>query len=84
MLLAAVDDPGSELSPGLRAKLTSARDYLAVAPGVVRVVRDLPVPRDVELTVPRSPVDPQAVVDLARRWGLDTPLARLVDALSRA
>ncbi len=84
MLLAAVDDPGSDLSPGLRAKLTSARDYLAVAPGVVRVVRDLPVPRDVELTVPRSPVDPQAVVDLARRWGLDTPLARLVDALSRA
>src|SRR3712207_1202930 len=38
-LLAAVDDPASELAPGPRRKLRDAADYLAVAPTVVRVAR---------------------------------------------
>jgi 5'-3' exonuclease len=80
-LLAAAQDPASDLSGGVRAKLAAARDYLAVAPAVVRVVRDLPLPGAVG-ELPRTPVDPQAVVDLAARWGLDSPLARLVGVLS--
>jgi 5'-3' exonuclease len=81
-LLAAVRDPGSDLSPGVRAKLLSAADYLTVAPGVVRVVRDLPLPQ-VDLSLPRTPADPQGLIRLSTTWGLDSPLARLVDVLSR-
>lgn len=81
-LLDAVQDPGTDLSGGVRAKLIAAADYLRVAPGVVRVVRDLPVPQ-VDLSLPRTPADPQALVDLSARWGLDSPLARAVEALSR-
>jgi 5'-3' exonuclease len=81
-LLEAVHDADADLSGGLRSKLLAAQDYLAVAPAVVRVVRELPVP-PLDLTLPRTPADPQALVDLAQRWGLDSPLARLVDVLSR-
>jgi 5'-3' exonuclease len=80
-LLAAVDDPSADLPPGMRAKLAAAHDYLAAAPGVVRVVRDLPVP-ELDLSLPRTPADPAALVELSRRWGLDSPLARLVEVLS--
>ena len=43
-LLAAVDDPTSDLAPTLRRKLADARDYLAVAPPVVAVRTDVPLP----------------------------------------
>ncbi|HET9657678.1 MAG TPA: 5'-3' exonuclease [Kineosporiaceae bacterium] len=79
-LIAAAGDPGSDLPPGIRAKLAAAQEYLQVAPEVVRVVRDLPVPA-ADLSLPRTPADPQALLELSRRWGLDSPLARLVDAL---
>jgi 5'-3' exonuclease len=81
-LLGAVQDPGSDLSAGVRAKLLATADYLRVAPGVVRVVRNLPIP-EVDLALPRTPADRQGLVDLSARWGLDSPLARVVDTLSR-
>ena len=40
-VIAAAADPSSALSPSVRAKLLAAADYLAVAPTVVEVVRDL-------------------------------------------
>lgn len=79
-LLAGVQDLRCDLSPGVRARLSDAAEYLAVAPGVVRVVRDLPIP-PVDLDLPRTPADPRALAGLSRRWGLDSPLARLVDVL---
>lgn len=81
-LLAAVDDPASELAPGPRRKLRDAADYLAVAPQVVRVVRDLPL-GDPDLALPRTPADPDRLVALSERWGLDSPTARLVETLTR-
>jgi 5'-3' exonuclease len=80
-LLAAVDDPGSDLAPGPRRKLRDAADYLAVAPTVVRVACDIDL-GDPDLALPRTPADPDALVALAQRWGLDTPTARLVETLS--
>jgi len=80
-LLAAVEDPGSELAPGPRRNLRDAAAYLAVAPAVVAVTRDLDL-GEPELTVPRTPVDPDALVALSRRWGLDSPTARLVETLT--
>ena len=43
-ILAALDDPAAGFAPGLRTKLIAAKDYLAVAPTVVRVALDVPLP----------------------------------------
>jgi 5'-3' exonuclease len=80
-LLAAVDDPTSNLAPMLRRKLADARDYLAVAPFAVAVRTDLPVP-DVDATLPSEPRDPEALVELAERWNLDSSLNRVLNALT--
>jgi 5'-3' exonuclease len=80
-LLAAAADPGSGLAPGPRRKLKDAAGYLAVAPRVVAVARDLDL-GDPDLELPRTPRDPDALVALAERWGLNSPVARLVDALT--
>jgi 5'-3' exonuclease len=80
-LLAAVEDPASDLAGGPRRKLKDAADYLAVAPTVVRVARDLDLGSP-SLELPRTPVDPDRLVELSRRWGLDSPTARLVDTLT--
>ncbi|WP_129838562.1 5'-3' exonuclease [Streptomyces sp. RFCAC02] len=79
-IIAAVDDPRSALTPAQRSRLTAAAPYLAAAPRVVRVARDIPVP-DHEAAVPRSPRDPDALDALAGRWGLGGSLTRLLAAL---
>jgi 5'-3' exonuclease len=82
-LVAALDDPEAGFAPGLRGKLATARDYLAVAPRVVRVARDVPLaPFDPAL--PAAPVDPDRLLALAQRWNLAGPCRRLVDALTDA
>jgi 5'-3' exonuclease len=81
-LLAALDDPQSGLAPGIRRKLTDARDYLVVAPSVVRVATDAPLPAYEDMR-PAAPADAEALVELADRWNLDSPLNRLLAALSR-
>jgi 5'-3' exonuclease len=80
-LLAAVDDPTSDLGPGPRRRLLDAADYLAVAPQVVAVARDLDL-GDPDLALPLTPVDPERLVALSKRWGLDSPTARLVETLT--
>lgn len=83
-ILAALDGGSDDGFPaGARVKLQAAREYLAVAPAVTRTVRDLPIPV-LEDTLPRSPRDPAALVALADRWGLDSPLERLLAALEAA
>ncbi|MEU4567879.1 5'-3' exonuclease [Micromonospora sp. NPDC023956] len=80
-ILAALDEPDSGFAPGLRAKLDGARDYLAVAPTVVRVARDVPL-GPIATTLPAAPVDPERLLELAERWNLASPVRRLVDALA--
>ncbi len=43
-IVAALDDPAAGFAPGLRTKLIAAADYLAVAPKVVEVARDVALP----------------------------------------
>ena len=80
-ILAAVLDPESDLAPGPRRKLKDAADYLAVAPRVVEVARDLDLGTP-DLELPRTPADHDGLVALADRWGLDSPVARLVETLT--
>jgi 5'-3' exonuclease len=80
-IVAAAADPASDLAPGPRGKIKAAADYLAVAPEVVAVARDLELgPFDARL--PRTPADPARVAEVAQRWGVEGPVARVLDALT--
>ncbi|WP_204053013.1 5'-3' exonuclease [Microbispora siamensis] len=81
-LLAALDDGSADGFPaGARNKLAAAREYLEVAPAVVRVAHDVPVP-DVDITLPAAPRDPERLVALSEKYGLDSPLNRLLATLT--
>ncbi|MFJ7902599.1 5'-3' exonuclease H3TH domain-containing protein [Streptomyces sp. NPDC096198] len=80
-IMAAVDDPASGLTPAQRKRLDEARAYVAVAPKVVRVAGDVPLP-EVGTAVPRAPRDPAALDALASRWGLGGSLGRLLTTLA--
>jgi 5'-3' exonuclease len=83
-LVAALDSGSDDGFPaGARAKLEAARDYLAVAPAVSRVVCNLPLPV-YDDALPHLPRDPAALVALSDRWGLDSPLERFLQALEVA
>ena len=69
------------MGPGPRGKIKAAADYLEVAPTVVEVARDIDL-GDPDLALPRTPKDPDALVALAQRWGLDSPMGRLVETLT--
>jgi 5'-3' exonuclease len=80
-ILAALDDPGSALKTAARRRLEAARDYLAVAPLVVRVRADAPV-SPVDAVLPAAPAHPERLEELATRYGLASPVARLTKALA--
>jgi len=80
-VIAAAGDADSDMGPGPRGKIKAAADYLAVAPRVVAVRRDLNLGGH-DLTRPRTPADHDAVVALDARWGLGSSAVRLVEALS--
>jgi len=80
-VIAAAEDPEAEVAPGLRTKIREAADYLAVAPEVVAVARALDLGSH-DAALPATPADHAAVIELSERWGLDSPLARLVEAMT--
>lgn len=80
-ILAAVDDPRSGVTPAQRRRLDEAREYLAVAPKVVKVADDVPLPA-LDVALPSSAKDPEAVEMLAQRWGLGGSLRRLMGTLT--
>ncbi|MFD4649595.1 5'-3' exonuclease H3TH domain-containing protein [Streptomyces sp. NPDC058441] len=81
-IMAAVDDPKSKLTPSQRKRLDESRPYIAVAPTVVRVAGDVPLP-DVDTALPREARDHAALDKLAERWGLGGSLQRLLTTLER-
>lgn len=80
-ILAAAADPGSDMAASARRKITDALPYLAVAPQVVRVVRDLDLGSP-DLALPHQPADPDSLVALTERWGLGGSVTRVREALS--
>ena len=79
----AAAETGDGMSAGVRAKLAAGGPYLAVAPRVVAVVRDLPIP---EFDSRLHPLGEKAKADaaaLAERWALGAAMTRIVDALDR-
>jgi 5'-3' exonuclease len=80
-LLAAVEAGDRGMPPGARTKLEAGRDYLAVAPMVVAVAHDAPLPT-YDDAIPALPQDPDRLVELSQRWGLDSPLNRVLTAFA--
>ncbi|MFJ2956063.1 5'-3' exonuclease H3TH domain-containing protein [Streptomyces sp. NPDC087270] len=76
----AADEPFSKLTPARRRNILAASGYLDVAPKVVRVATDVPLPA-FDATLPSRPADPAALAALTERWGLANPLSRLLAAL---
>jgi 5'-3' exonuclease len=81
-IVAAAEDSGSDMAPGPRRKLKDAADYLLVAPKVVAVARDLDCGAS-DFVLPRTPRQPDRLVDLSERWGLGGSVTRLVETLIR-
>ncbi|MFD9331936.1 5'-3' exonuclease H3TH domain-containing protein [Streptomyces sp. NPDC060065] len=79
-IMAAVDDPKARLTPSQRKRLDESRPYVAVAPTVVKVAGDVPLP-DVDTALPHAPRDPATLDELAVRWGLGGSLHRLLSTL---
>jgi 5'-3' exonuclease len=81
-LLAAVERRDRAVSPALWKRLDAGREYLAVAPTVVRVARDAPVPKVRDAT-PREPAHPRKLATLAEQWGLESSVGRITAALAK-
>jgi 5'-3' exonuclease len=80
-MLAAIEAGHGGFPAGSRPKVAAARDYLAVAPAVVRVASHAPVPA-VDGSLPAEPADPARLAALDERFGLGSSLRRALGALS--
>jgi 5'-3' exonuclease len=81
-ILAAASDPHTKISASVRSKLGAAIDYLAVAPAVVAVVRDLDlgVGWD-DLLLPQAPRDSARFTKLAELLELGSSADRILASL---
>ncbi|MFJ7067320.1 5'-3' exonuclease H3TH domain-containing protein [Streptomyces sp. NPDC101115] len=79
---AAAVDRTSRLTPAKRRGIVEAAEYLDVAPTVVRVARDAPLP-EFPAALPSEPRDPEALARLVERWGLAGAVGRLLPVLAR-
>jgi 5'-3' exonuclease len=73
----ALDRGHGGFPPGTRKKLEKARDYLDVAPGVVRTATDVPLTEpDVGGALPTRPPDDDLLTEIGVALGLGSSLAR--------
>ena len=81
-IIGAATDASSAMAASTRAKILAASQYLAVAPTVVRVVRDLVMP-DFDARI-RSipPARAEMLTRLTEQWGLGESMRRAVTALA--
>ncbi|WP_346655242.1 5'-3' exonuclease [Arthrobacter sp. 260] len=83
-VIAAASDPASTMSASMRAKITGAADYLAVAPTVVNVVRDLDLGEfDAEIR-PLGAEQLERIEKLTEDWNLGGSAARALQALGNS
>jgi 5'-3' exonuclease len=83
-ILAAASGPKPKISSAVAAKLRGAIDYLAVAPTVVAVVRDLDlgVSFDDDLRCPTTPAKPELFADLTELLNLGGSAERVLASLA--
>ncbi|MCH8628380.1 5'-3' exonuclease [Arsenicicoccus piscis] len=81
-LRAAVDGGDPRIKGARRRNLEAAASYLDVAPVVVQVAQDAPLPVEpADLAVPTAVADPRLLSDVATRFGAASSVDRLLTAL---
>lgn len=78
--LAGAHSGHDALPAALAKKIIAGSDYLAIAPRVVHVARNAPLPR-VDLAMPKAPSDLSAIYAFKERYGLGASVDRLIAAL---
>jgi 5'-3' exonuclease len=68
------------LPPALAKKIIAGADYLKIAPTLVRVARDVPLPK-VDLKMPQPPSDLSPIYEFKERYGLGASVDRMISAL---
>jgi len=68
--------------PGTRKKLEAARDYLDVAPSVVITARGVPLPDDIDGSLPARPPDQEELTEIGAALGLGSSLTRFRAAVT--
>jgi len=82
-ILAAASEPGTKISGSVRSRLGAAMDYLAVAPTVVAVARDLDLGVGLDdLVRPTTPAEPEQFAELTELLGLGTSATRVLASLA--
>lgn len=79
-VLAAAHSAHDSLPPALAKKIIAGADYLKIAPTVVQVARNAPLPT-VDLSIPKAPSDLSAIYQFKERYGLGASVDRLISAL---
>jgi 5'-3' exonuclease len=80
-IVAAAADAAAGMAPPVRGRILAAADYLAVAPTVVKVVRDLKLP-DFDARIRAITPDRASELDrLDAQWALGSSLKRVLEAL---
>jgi 5'-3' exonuclease len=80
-LVAAADAGDPALAQ--RGKIAAARDYLLAAVAVTRVSRDCPLP-PYDDTLPAEPAEPERLLELSDRWGVESSVNRMLVAMRDA
>ena len=78
--LAAAHEAHVSLPPALAKKIIAGSDYLSIAPKLVRVARDAPLPK-VDLSMPKAPTDLSKLYQMKDQYGLGASIDRLIAAL---
>jgi 5'-3' exonuclease len=78
--LAAAHEAHPSLPPALAKKIIAGSDYLSIAPKLVRVARDAPLPK-VDLAMPKAPADLSKLYQMKDQYGLGASIDRLIAAL---
>jgi 5'-3' exonuclease len=79
----ALDMGPGGFPPGTRKKLEAARGYLDVAPPVVRTATDVPLPSDIDGTLPAAPPDQELLTEIGTELGLGSSLSRFRATVTR-
>ena len=80
----ALDKGHGGFPPGTRKKLEAAREYLDVAPPVVRTAVDVPLADDIDGTLPALPPDADLLTEIGAGLGLGSSLTRFRAAVTRS
>jgi 5'-3' exonuclease len=80
-LKTALDMGHGGFPAGTRKKLEAARGYLDVAPAVVKTATDVPLPGDIDGTLPAIPPDPDLLTEIGATLGLGSSLTRFRAAI---